>query len=77
MHDLAMDEIEELKKTIADLEEAQKRYSTALMVYDVTVACLEPFLDDNGMMGGQIKAARTAFTEATGEVPFKLRKFKG
>lgn len=64
-----------LRKMIADLEEAQKRYSTALMVYDVTVACLEPFLDDKGMMGGQVKAARDAFRSATGEEPFKLRKF--
>ncbi len=79
MTDERADEIEisALRKMIADLEEAQKKYAAALMVYDVTVACLEPFLNETGnvIMGLQKAAARDAYRAATGEEPFQLREF--
>ncbi len=66
--------IADLEKTIADLTEAQKKYAAALIMYDVTVACLEPFVAYMGdSLMGQVKAARDAYQEVTGVEPLSLK----
>jgi hypothetical protein len=48
----------------------------ALTVYDVTLACLEPYIEENmrKLLGGQIEAARDAYRETTGMLPMRLTR---
>lgn len=54
----------------------EKDLFNALMVYDVTLACLEPFIRPEmaNSLCGQIKAAKDAYREVVGEEPFQLRR---
>jgi hypothetical protein len=65
---------------LAAVHEKQiKNLRVALMVYDVTVACLEPFIQPEmrDLMAGQIKAARDAYLSVTGEEPMVLGRRGG
>lgn len=59
-----------------DLPEGERKLFIALMVADVTIACIEPFLTEAGkeLMAGQITAVRDAYKTATGDEPFQLRR---
>ncbi len=63
-------------KTMGCTIQREKDLLAALMVYDVTLACLEPFVMEHmkALLSGQIKAAQDAYREVTGEDPLVLGK---